>query len=482
MTHTQHEGGVSKLAKFQHLKNDPEFKDFINDILDSKLASQNPQETSKNRSKKGNDGRNNLVKSPSDTTLYSPGLRKIGMNPSNLTSNLKTIDDISNFVDGIRISTEVAQTSSNSKRSHGQQSGGRNVFPNEIATTSDGGHSSTSAKRRSVDARIVMQDTDRNMTDRNTDQLLLQAEKFKAKVDAPKGRCQNSLLMPYDYDQLRSKFVTDEGLGPIDNEIMFLRNFDQDDEFFHVTSQIDQSLRAKIERGEYIDLERLLPRDRFSTNVRGHDEINKQLFQLITQGTSNYLSPPDRSGNKINNVKKWDQAFRVFGAIYTQANPSRASEIWQYVHIIHTAASTNPWDSVAFYDITFRELMASKPWRSWGKIYSQGWNMAFHNSNTAYGNYANNGHSSNGHSSNRQQFQQSKDWKDDCCWLFNKNRCKKSSNDCKYHHRCTYCAGWYHSKANCKKRQNKSGGKPPYSNPSNNNSGNKATPVKADQK
>ena len=52
--------------------------------------------------------------------------------------------------------------------------------------------------------------------------------------------------MPYDYDKLRSKIVKPEGLGPIDNEIMFLHNFDQDDEFFHVTSQIDPSLRTKI--------------------------------------------------------------------------------------------------------------------------------------------------------------------------------------------------------------------------------------------
>ena len=56
-----------------------------------------------------------------------------------------------------------------------------------------------------------------------------------------------------------------------------------------------------------------------------------------------------------------------------------ASELWQYVYVIQTAAYSNPWDNVAFYDITFRELMASKPWRSWAKTYTQGWNMAFNN-------------------------------------------------------------------------------------------------------
>ena len=103
--------------------------------------------------------------------------------------------------------------------------------------------------------------------------------------------------MPYDYEKLRSRFVKPEGLAPIDSEIMFLRNFDQDHEFFHITSQIDPALRIKIERGEFIDLEQLLPRDRSSRT--GADELNKQLYQLITQGTSSYLEPslPSKTKN-----------------------------------------------------------------------------------------------------------------------------------------------------------------------------------------
>ena len=167
--------------------------------------------------------------------------------------------------------------------------------------------------------------------------------------------------MPYDYDRLRTKFVKPEGLAPLDSEILFLRNFDQDDEFFHVTSQIEATIKSKIERGEFVDLERLLPKDRLSFG-RSND-LNRQLFQLITQGTNSYLEPPapPKTG-RINNIRKWDQAFRVYAAIYTHANPERASEIWQYVYVIHTAAASNPWDNVYFYYINFRELMATKPW------------------------------------------------------------------------------------------------------------------------
>ena len=130
-------------------------------------------------------------------------------------------------------------------------------------------------------------------------------------------------------DKLKSKFVTQEGLAPLDSEIMFLRNFDQDDEFFHITSQIEPGLRSKIERGEFITLERLLPKDRFGN--KWADELNKQLFQLITQGTKSYLEPPQVKTGKISNIRKWDQAFRVYAAIYTHANLERSSEIWQYI-------------------------------------------------------------------------------------------------------------------------------------------------------
>ena len=254
-----------------------------------------------------------------------------------------------------------------------------------------------------------------------TDQLLVQAERFKARVEAPKGNDYNQLIMPYDYEKLRSKFVKPECLGCIDSEIMFLRNFDQDDEFFHITSQIDPILKSKIECGEFIELERLLPKDR-TGGRSGCDDLNKQLFNLITQGTNSYLEPPHVKNGKINSIRKWDQAFRVYAAIYTQANLRRASEIWQYVYVIHTATSANPWDNVYYYDINFRELMASKPWRSWGKTYTQGWNMAFNNHNQSSSNSSAsyNGNNTGGASTSfRSNVYQQKSWKDDCCWRLN---------------------------------------------------------------
>ena len=296
-----------KFQKFYHLKDDPEFNEFLDVVLDKKLSDrkvienqQNGGSTSENKSrkkagKKGNEQsqqkqHNNLIKSPSDTTLYSPGLRLIKDNQVNLprirqddqqplargvnvrngsnytpntlqnvrvTDNQDVmIENISNIVYNIRISVDQASTSGQTKSTR----------PNR-----DEPAPSTSASRKSGGTNSGYNTDSANSTERCTDQLLLQAEKFKARVEAPKGRNTmiNSLLMPYDYEQLRTKIVTDEGLGPIDREILFLRNFDQDDEFFHVTSQIDPGLKAKIERGEFVDLERLLPKDKFSSNIKG---------------------------------------------------------------------------------------------------------------------------------------------------------------------------------------------------------------------
>ena len=61
---------------------------------------------------------------------------------------------------------------------------------------------------------------------------------------------------------------------------------------------------------------------------------------------------------------------------FTAEQTLRAHEIWQYIHVITTAASTYVWENVLEYDVTFRQLMSQYPNRNWGKIYTQMWNLA----------------------------------------------------------------------------------------------------------
>ena len=49
----------------------------------------------------------------------------------------------------------------------------------------------------------------------------------------------------------------------------------------------------------------------------------------------------------INVMMHWEQSFYVCAAIYSETNPSRAREIWQYVRIINSVASGYQWNNVS---------------------------------------------------------------------------------------------------------------------------------------
>ena len=99
-----------------------------------------------------------------------------------------------------------------------------------------------------------------------------------------------------------------------------------------------------------------------------------QRMELVNRGGETFIMPVD-SGTKITNVRLWEQAFCIYAAIYSQANPHRSSEIWQYVFVINSAASTYTWENVVNYDYTFRQLMACNLGCSWANIYLQMWNL-----------------------------------------------------------------------------------------------------------
>ena len=131
-----------------------------------------------------------------------------------------------------------------------------------------------------------------------------------------------------------------------------------DDEFFHISCHVDQVLRQKIEAGQFVELEKLLTRDHPSNRT------SEGRLGLFTKDGLTYFAPASDRDTQIGNVKRWEQAFRIYAAIYSKANPSCASEIWQYVHIINSASSTYQWSNVAEYDLTFRQLMATYPGHS----------------------------------------------------------------------------------------------------------------------
>ena len=189
---------------------------------------------------------------------------------------------------------------------------------------------------------------------RQAEQLILDAEKFKATIEAPQGKSSGNSINSLSFNQSTGPKVSGK----------------MDDNFFHLTCHIEEGLREKIEKGEYVELERLLSKDR---SYRMSDQTR---LEWVLKDGATYLVPSSDRNSKINSVRKWEQAFRVFASIYCNANPGRAGEIWQYIDVIQTAASAYAWDNVYQYDKTFRRLMEFNPERNWGKTYNQMWNLS----------------------------------------------------------------------------------------------------------
>ena len=156
-----------------------------------------------------------IVKSPSDTTIYTPALKRIQRNgiiepfinnnrsPQNKiqlqteNNNVSDFDQISSFIEAIRVETGKKQS-------------------NELD--------------RNVRGREV---NPRDQAKQTAEKLIIEAEQFKAAINQPQGISDN--------EYFQQGVVKD------------------DDDFFHLTCHIDPGLYAKIEHGEYVDLEKLLP-------------------------------------------------------------------------------------------------------------------------------------------------------------------------------------------------------------------------------
>ena len=244
----------------------------------------------------------------------------------------------------------------------------------------------------------------------------------------------------------------------------------EDDEFFHITCHVDPVLRAKIERGEFVELEKLLTKEKFKSRS------DEGRLEFYNKDGHTYLAPVNRKG-KITNIRRWEQAFRVYAAIYSKANPARAEEIWQYVYVINTAAASYTWENVSFYDYTFRQMMSMNPLRSWSKIFNHMWNLAMNdpiqkqNGQSNKYSYAGNSVSYNGRDNNGKRKRCS-----DACWKFNRNEhCNGST--CNFEHKCSYCGSYNHAVVDCPKLKGKmgnSGGKL-HNNHANNNGHNNSS-------
>ena len=298
------------------------------------------------------------IKSPSDTTIYAPALNKLNNLQLKANSPLNNIpQEPRNLVDQINMNSF---TSGHYDQRHADEHSRRDRSRSRSKARYDDRTEGSSHHHHHKDAERSSTMTPRRRSRHEVaDQLILNAEQFKASlVDPPSSGKDNG----------KNNYEVLEAIKNLTESVKSLTH-DEDDEFFHITCHVDANLHKKAELGEFVELEKLLPGDKLT---RFNDE---QTLKLVHKHGETYLAPPNRE-QKITGVRRWEQAFRVYAAIYSNAHPSRSAEIWQYVHVINTAAATYTWENVAYYDYTFRQLMHKNPQRNWGKTYTQLWNLA----------------------------------------------------------------------------------------------------------
>ena len=257
---------------------------------------------------------------------------------------------------------------------------------------------------------------ERDAVRESANQCIIEAERFKASIEKPTGM-----------------------------------NIDlSDDSFFHMLCHLDPNVVTKIENGEYVDLEKLLPPDCF--NQENSYEENRLEFRHVDGST--YLAPVAMSRERrIGHVRKWEQAFCVYASFYCRANPLRTSKIWQYIEVINSAAAAYAWENVAKYDFTFRQLMAYNPKCSWSTIYNQMWNLAMTEPLVKGNKFS----KDNGNrSSDKKKYDGEHDLSD-YCWSFNRGHCKFGAR-CDFINRCNYGDSTHHGRNSCPKLQKKRSG------------------------
>ena len=172
-----------------------------------------------NARKSGNK-RSPLIKSPSDTTLYTPAFKVVNDN-SKIADKNGMVNNITNFIQTVRVSQESSEV-------------GGQIGPDQGDHDQPRPSTSQCDKEELQELIIARQ---------RAEKTILDAEKFHATVSAP-----NPGENIGQFGKLSEE--SGQGIGLTD------------DDFFHITCHVNQNLLDKIEKGDFVDLEKLLPKDK----------------------------------------------------------------------------------------------------------------------------------------------------------------------------------------------------------------------------
>ena len=145
-----------------------------------------------------------------------------------------------------------------------------------------------------------------------------------------------------------------------------------DEGFKIMGAHVDEGTRKKIQSFAYVDLARLLPRDKIL------EQEDHRLTWVQKDGQPWLVPAADCDNGGVTNISsysKWHLAFRIYSDILTAKHPHKASELIQYEHMIYTASQTYAWQNVYLYDKDFRIHISNNPLRTWTVILQLAWNM-----------------------------------------------------------------------------------------------------------
>ena len=259
--------------------------------------------------------------------------------------------------------------------------------------------------------------------------MVREAEAGKARAMATPG---NENVQAHIFDMSPEQFIDAGGLNRQQANVV--------DENYMLMGNVEETLKLKIINNEYVDLARLLPKDRLS-----REEDHR--MELISKGGATFFVPvADRevNSNAIFSFQRWEQAFRVFSNIYTRAYPERAAELIQYNQLIYTASLSFTWDNVYRYDREFRMHLSNYPQRNWSVILQQAWSLYLKDRINVGNCHMTNNKSPGGG-------QQHSNKKKEICKRFNRGQCTRGLR-CHYEHRCLECGKFGHGEHICRNK------------------------------
>ena len=251
--------------------------------------------------------------------------------------------------------------------------------------------------------------------------MIQQADKAKAVMYQIPGK--EELSSENRANQILAAYMADEGYDLIENHV-------------------DQATRHKIVNFEFIDLARLIPKDRVQV------QQDNRMVQVNRDGQSFYEPANLHEIGPIGSYNKWELAFRIYYTIIVAEHPGKAKELMQYNHTIYTASMAYQWDNVYAYDIDFRLHISRNPERSWGVILNLAWNTRLNEKLKPRGIAESTPPVANSAAPTPNTY--GPNGKKKLCWKYNRGKCTYGFN-CKFDHRCGVCFKFGHGAQVCRK-------------------------------